>query len=183
MLNKRKRRAGFGLTEMIICLVIAAIVGGIGWSATRKQVSKAKLSTISSNLQVLAGDFERAVVDMDFLTDVSNAVTVTNYFSIWDKKYSTCPLDLDNMEIVPAGGSNKFGAAYCGVIIPSINYPDPWGNELRIYYMIPTVGDQYRIIVASAGPNSIFADDAKNGYLNNLFEDDVLLVMEPRPIE
>lgn len=180
MLTRKHARKGLGLIEIIICLVIIAIIGIVGYNASRKQVSKAKMTTISSNLQVLAGDIERAIIDMDFLSDVSNASMVTNYFSIWDKKYTTCPIDIDNMEIIHAGATQLFGEGYSGVILPTVNYADPWGNELRIYYMIPTAGNIYKIIVASAGPNGMFAADAETGYRNNAFEDDVLLIMEPR---
>jgi hypothetical protein len=52
--------------------------------------------------------------------------------------------------------------------------------ELRIYYLIPTTGTKYRIIIASAGPNGKFAADAEFGYINAEFDDDVVMVMEPR---
>ena len=175
-----RKRLGFSLTELVIVILIIGIIAAVGIGFGSRQIAKGRMTTMTSNLRIVASDLERAVVDLGMLNDISDTTYVTNYFTRIDKSYTTCALDIDNITYVPAGGA--FGASYSGVIIPTIMYEDPWGNELQLYYMLPTSGMEYRLIVASGGPNGYFADDAANGYINGEYEDDVLIVMEPRDV-
>ena len=94
------------------------------------------------------------------------------------------PLDLENIVLVPDAAATDpvydFGTDFTGAVIETSGYADPWDMELLIYYLIPTTGTKYRIIIASAGPNGKFAANAEFGYINAEFDDDVVMVMEPR---
>lgn len=169
------KRKAFSLVELIIVIIIIGVLGSVGASFGSRQVSNARMSTVASNLQIIASDIESAVFDVGFIDNLSDAATVKRYFSSWDAKYLTSPLDLDSISSPTAYGSD-----FTGVHFNTNGYEDPWGNEYRLYYLVPAEGEAYRIIMASAGPNGRFSDDADNAYINDGFEDDVIIVMEPR---
>lgn len=177
----RTKKKGFSLTEIVIVIIIIGILALIGTSVGSTQISKARINTVSNNMKLVSSEVENAIVDLGFLESIDDEVETRSYFNTWNRKYLTPNIDSETIVIVPAGG--MFGANFSGVYIETKNYEDPWDNQLRIYYMIPTVGEEYRIIIASAGPNSQFAPDAANGYINLAFDDDVVMVMEPRFME
>lgn len=185
-----ERKRGFSLVELVVVILVIGIIAAVGIGFGTKQLSSARLTTVSNNLKLVASDIESAIIDMGFLESVDNQADAKNYFEKWSSAYLTCPLDVaDTIQFVDAGG--VFGADYSGVWMETFAYEDPWGNQLRLYYMIPTTGTNYRIIIASAGPNGYWAEDAANGYTTatnaateelqkQYFEDDIVMIMEPR---
>lgn len=186
----KNRKRGFSLVELVVVILIIGIIAAVGIGVGTKQLSSARIKTVSNNLKLISSDIETAVIDMGFLESIENQDNVKNYFEKWSAAYLTCPLDVeDTIQYVDAGGI--FGADYSGVWMDTYAYEDPWGNELRLFYMIPTTGPNYRIIIASAGPNGYWSADAANGYMSAMnaatedlqkqyFEDDIVMIMEPR---
>ena len=192
----RKRR-GYSLVELVVVLIIIGILAVAGISFGGKQIANARMQTISSNIQVVANDIEGAIVDLGFLTadELADQSARTNYFQEWDSKYLTSPLDISTMTFQAAGGDYD---TFAGVSIRTSGYADPWGNELYLFYLAPTVeGEAYRIVLASAGPNSKWCWDLEatgelgsgtpDGYVNRGqdediadTDDDVFVVMIPR---
>ena len=120
---------------------------------------------------------------MGFLDEASgttdaNKSIVSDYFATWDSKYLTAPLDTDTSNIE----FELETSGYSGCMLNTSDFKDPWGNEYRLYYLVANVGDvyNYRIVLASAGPNSTFAPDAANAYFGKAYDDDIVMVMEPR---
>lgn len=178
----RNKKRGYSLMELVTVIIIIGILSLAGISFGGKQVANAKISTISSNLKAIGNDIETATIALGFLdkTSIADSAQVLNYFKELDSRYTTCPLNLSSLELVPGSSTYNFGTDFKGAVIETSNYADPWDMELRIYYLVPNTGTKARIIIASAGPNSQFADDAANGYINAAFDDDIVMVMEPR---
>lgn len=186
-------RHGYSLIELVVVILIIGIlaVAGVGFGG--KQISNARMNTISNNLKIVGNDIENAIVDIGFLTkdEIENQSTATEYFREWDKKYMTSPLNLDTVTTSASGDSGDYGSSFSGACVDTIGYTDPWGNELKIFYLAPAENGNYRIVVASAGPNGKWADDAIHAYIHtgetdtegnvvNNLQDDVVLIMEPR---
>lgn len=174
-------KRGYSLVELVVVIIIIGILAGVGLNFGGKQIAKARIQSASNNIKIVANDVESAVIDVGFLdknTAMTDTSARTNYFKTWDNKFLSCPLNLDTL--VPVPENDAFGSDFCGCYMDTESYADPWGNELRIYYMIPVDGEMYRIVVASAGPNSLWAEDAAYGYINGNFEDDIVMIMEPR---
>jgi prepilin-type N-terminal cleavage/methylation domain-containing protein len=184
-------RTGFSLTEIVIVIIIIAILATAGIGVGNKQITKSRKNTTGNNLRIMASDIECAISDNGFLGSVSNSLKTNQYFELWEESYLKCHLDMTNMITIEAGSSYttddmeimSFGTDYSGVVIDTINYKDAWDNECRIFYLIPKNSNIYRIIVASPGPNCSFAADSLNGYINGEYDDDILLIMEPRTLE
>ena len=173
---RKHEKRGYSLVELVV-----VILAGIGLNFGGKQIAKARIQSAANNIKIVANDIESAVIDLGFLdknTVLTDTNARTNYFKTWDTRFLSSPLNLDSMVVVPE--SDAFGSDFCGCYLNTSSYPDPWGNELRIYYLIPVDGEMYRIVVASAGPNSQWAEDAAYGYINGNFEDDIVMIMEPR---
>ncbi len=176
-------RKGFTLIEVLAVLLIIGVLATIGIKNGSVQIAHARMKTASGDMQMIASDIEKAVLDLNFLDVNDTEETALRYFRTWDSKYLSCPLNLDTMTFTPAGISGGYGTYYQGYLFRTSGYADPWDGEYRIYYLIPTEGENYRIIIASAGPNGQFAAAAKNAYVTakeNGYDDDVLLIMEPR---
>jgi prepilin-type N-terminal cleavage/methylation domain-containing protein len=198
MKKKLMKRCGYSLLEMVIVILIIGILAMIGVGFGSKQVSKARVSTTGNNLKLLASDVESAVYDLGFLTydEILDESTREEYFNSWDATYMSAPLAVyptssyDGMVFVAAGetgGDYSFGDDFAGVVITTHDYTDAWDNPLRFYYLAPVTGEKYRIIIASAGPNGKFYDDDTSGYddasgayIAGEFDDDIVMVMEPR---
>lgn len=181
------RRKGFTLIELVMVLIIIGVLATIGSKAGSIQVENARIKTASNNMQLIASDIEKAILDMNFLSADDSEQAALRYFGQWDAKYLSTPLNLDTMTFTPAGVNGGYGSYYQGYLFRTRGYTDPWDSEYRIYYLIPTEGENYRIIIASAGPNGKFAPAAKSAYTSATkevggigYEDDVLLIMEPR---
>lgn len=166
------------MQEIIIVIFIIGVLATVGIGFGAKQITKANVSSVGSKLRIVASDVESAIVDLGFLQDVDDTDAVTNYYKSWTNNYLTCVLDLDSLEFVAAG--NEFGTDFEGTKIQTTGYEDPWGNEVKIMYLVPVSDKLPRIIIASGGPNGKFAADAANGYINEGFDDDIVMVMEPR---
>lgn len=179
-MNMTKKHSGFSLVELVIVIIIIGILAAVGIGFGNKQLANARVTTVGNNVKMVASDTESAIIDLGFLEDVSDVETVKNYFARWDSTYLTCAIDVENIELVAA--DDAFGSNYSGVKIQTVGYQDSWGMEYRIFYLIPEDKENvpYRIIIASAGPNSIFSEDAETGYVNKMFDDDIVMIMEPR---
>lgn len=189
-----QKRKGFSITEIIIVIIIIGILAGVTIAVGNIQLSKSRKQTVTDNLKVLGSNIEVAISDEGFLKSVtdnslnSNLTTPYEYFKLWDDAYLNCPLELSDMVLVDynsTGTSSKgiiygFGSEYSGAVIQTKKYEDPWGNELYIYYLIPATGNQYRIVIASAGPDGVFYDDYTKAYLDGDYDDDIVMVMIPR---
>lgn len=178
-------RKGFTLGEMVLVLIIIGVLASIGVRSGSAQIENARMKTASNNMQLIASDIEKAVLDLNFLSNDDTESAALRYFGQWDAKYLSCQLNLDTMTYTPAGVAGGYGSYYSGYLFRTRGYADPWQGEYRIYYLIPVEGETYRIIIASAGPNGKFAAAAKSGYVDAKgsgrgYEDDVLLIMEPR---
>lgn len=177
------RRKGFTLTELVIVIIIVAILAGVGLAVGTTQIEKSREKTTTNRIRTLANDVETAIVDLGFLDAEiieSNETAVINYLSTWDVTYLTSPLDTNNakFELSPTG---KFLPEYVGVWVETKGYTDSWDNELRIFYLAPkTDGGVYRIVIASRGPNSVWSEDSENAYTSGGFDDDIVIIMEPR---
>lgn len=173
-----QRRRGFSLQELLIVIVILGICAGIGFAVGGKQIAKGRLSSISSDISIMSNEVETAIVELGFLESTADTDAVLSYFRKWDSGYLTYPLQVDNLTIVRAG--EDFGMEYSGVLIKTGGYTDPWENEVRLYYMVSEETGSCRIVIASAGPNGKWAEDAGNGYLSNNRDDDVVMVMDSK---
>ena len=175
--------------ELVVVILIIGILGAVGVGFGSKQISNARISTVTSNLKIIGNDIESAIVDLGFLdaSDMADDTARTNYFQQWDKRYLTSPLDITTLTYSAVG--TDYGSSYSGCVVTTKDYQDPWGQELRIYYLAPTSGEDYRILIASAGPNGKWTEDAAHGYVNDTdasgaevdnYDDDVVLEMKPR---
>lgn len=177
------KRRGFSLTELVIVIIIIAILSAIGLAVGGKQVSLSREKTTTNQAKLIGSNIENAVVDLGFLdaaTVKANPTALLNYLTLWDMDYLSSPLDLINIHLETEDDS-AFMPDYRGAWVETVGYDDAWGCPLRMYYLAPVSGSgMYRIIVASSGPNSQWADDAETGYANAGFEDDIVLIMEPR---
>lgn len=182
-MKKSNKRRGVSLVEMVVVILIIGILSGIGISFGGKQISEARMSTVNNNLRLIAGDIESAIIDLGFLNseELDNPGMRLSYFSEWDAVYLTCPLDLVDIEegtfVTSPSGSDD---THRCIMMDTVGYEDPWGNELRVYYLAPIDGTNYRVLVASAGPNGHWADNAQKAYIDKEFDDDVVMIMEPR---
>ena len=178
-------RKGFTMIELVIVLTILGVLASIGIRSGGLQLENARLKTAANNMQLIASDIEKAVLDLNFLSADDTEQTALRYFKQWDARYLSCPLNLDTMTFTPAGAASQYGTFYQGYLFRTNGYQDPWESEFRIYYLIPVEGDSYRIVIASAGPDGRFADAARSAYVDVSgtgidYADDVLLIMEPR---
>ena len=175
--KETRYKKGFSLIEMIIVIIIIGILGVAGASLGSRQIANARTNSASNDLQVIATEIEDAIIDMGFLdeVDASHEELISQYFSTWDRKYLSAPLASDSIAFATYG-------TYAGCMIGTEKYPDPWGNEYRLYYLVKEDSGNYTysIVIASAGPNSRFAADADNAYLNLAYDDDIVMIMQPR---
>lgn len=180
---RRNKRHGFSLTELVIVIIIIAILAALGFTVGGKQIEKSREKTTTNRTRALGSEVENAIVDLGFL-DVevlkTNNEAVRNYFSVWDANYLSSPIDTASIHFETTD-SGAFAPDYVGVWMETTSYKDSWDSEMRIYYLAPA-GDTglNRIVIASAGPNAKFSDDAAKGYINGEFDDDIVLIMEPR---
>ena len=179
------RRRGFSLLEIIAAMLIMTILASVGINFAQKQVSNAKLTAVSNQLKVFSSDVESAVNNMGFLTqaEVADSAKMEQYIKTWSKKYTTALLDYDNIVNVDSTDTTPydFQGEHIGAVVETINKEDSWGNEYRFYYMASTVTEDYLVVIASAGPDGTWSDDAGNGYLTRDDSgDDLIIMMRPR---
>ena len=75
-----KRKRGFSLVELVVVILVIGIIAAVGIGFGTKQLSSARLTTVSNNLKLVASDIESAIIDMGFLESVDNQADAKNYF-------------------------------------------------------------------------------------------------------
>ena len=184
--RKKSRKRGFTIVELVIVIIIISVLATIGFAVGGKQISRSKMDATSNTMKIFGSEAENAIIDLGFLTttEYPDDAYVQNYFKLWNQKYLTNEIDYQNFERVDANYKNKNDGStihFCGVVMNSAgNSKDPWGENYKLFYMIPDSGENYRIMFVSGGPNGYFSDDCATAYENENWEDDVVLIMQPR---
>ena len=163
-----KSRKGLSLVELMIVLIIVAIVTfGFGTSAI-KQVKKSNRSTVVNELQVLASNFSDAYYDLgnpEYDPETPEGLTGFKAFlNVLSSEYLAYSFDMDSLEATTNGFHIK------------VKDPvDVWEQPYECWFV--TKGNNRYALVASGGDDGTIRFE---GYKNNKYDDDIVLIVKPK---
>jgi general secretion pathway protein G len=127
--NRRDRRSGFTLVELLVVMVILGLLASIALPAVFNQAEKARVGTAKTNIAALGAALDAYALDV-----------------------GSYPSDLDSLVRAPAGAQRWDGPYLKKKQIPK----DPWGNEFE--YKTPNSGE-YELSSRGPDGNSGGGDD------------------------
>ena len=180
-------KKGYSLIEIVIVMLIIAILGASSVIVGSKQVARSRVQDATTFIQTMESNLEEGITDIGFLEDVdysTNGDGVKAYLNELEDIYLNCLFDYSTLKAVPS-----LPDAYGEGFQIDISTPeDPWGMTYTLFYMHGEAEDNYRIVIASPGPNNIWSSEGyASGYVkvgdsgsSNIVDDDVIDIMISR---
>lgn len=186
-----RTRKGYSLIEIVIVILIIAILGASSAIVGTKQVARSRLQEATTFVQTMESNLEEGVTEMGFLDNPdfnSNLAGITAYLNELEDIYLNCLFDYTTEgDEASFKAISNLPSGFQGFQINIKTPMDPWGMEYTLFYMHGDAKDNYRIIIASPGPNNIWNEDGYNsGYVRvgdtsvDLIGDDVIDILISR---
>lgn len=186
-----KSKSGFALIELIVVMLIISIITVSAVAISSKQVARSKTQQATAYLQSLAADIETAVMDMGYLetsnmgasgtgsnpaASVAKQKTIKAYLNEMEDLYLSCGFDYSTSSFTGFYVNEQSS----GFSINLTFAKDPWGMNYRMFYYYDEVNDSAKFVLASAGPDCLWASGAGLGYFvkdSKYINDDIVVYM------